>query len=58
MDSFLTHLGCTVTVLDSPNHLGEGVILNLHMKSPLDGRMAEVFLDKESLDKLKELLYG
>lgn len=58
MKSFVTPLGCIVTVLEAPPALGDGVLLNLRMVSPLDARMAEVFLDKESLDKLKELLYG
>lgn len=56
--SFTTPLGCIVTIIEAPERLGEGVLLNLRMESPLDNRMAEVFLDKESLDRLKELLYG
>lgn len=56
MDSFLTPLGCTVTVYEAPEHLGEGVLLNLRMAGPLDNRRAEVFLDKDSMEKLKGLL--
>lgn len=56
MKSFVTPLGCIVTVLEAPPVLGDGVLLNLRMVSPLDDRMAEVFLDKDSMEKLKGLL--
>lgn len=56
MKSFTTPLGCIVTIMEAPERLGEGVLLNLRMESPLDDRMAEVFLDKDSMEKLKGLL--
>lgn len=56
MKSFTTPLGCIVTIIEAPERLGEGVLLNLRMESPLDNRMAEVFLDKDSMEKLKGLL--
>ena len=56
MESFVTPLGCIVTVIEAPEHLGDGVLLNLRMASPLDNRRAEVFLDKDSMEKLKGLL--
>lgn len=45
-----------MTVVKAPEYLGEGVLLNLHMDQPGDGRMSEVFLDTESMANLYTLL--
>jgi len=56
MESFISPLGCIVSVFKAPEHLGEGVLLNLRMSGPLDNRMAEVFLDTDSIEALRENL--
>lgn len=51
--TFVTALGCKVSVVDSPDHLGTGSLIEFSV----DSRRAEVFLsvgDKELLRKMLE----
>lgn len=53
--SFVTHLGCTVTVVDGFAHL-PGMMLHLDMRQPGDKRHAEVHLSPEDVEALRGLL--
>jgi hypothetical protein len=53
---FVSALGCTVSTVPAPDHLGAGVLLRLRMDQPGDGREAEVYLSPEDITALKEAL--
>lgn len=47
-----TPLGARVLVGKFPNHLGEGVLLQLMMQDPDDGRWSEIYLDSDTICQL------
>jgi hypothetical protein len=51
-----TSLGCTVSVVPGYEHLGSGVMLHLDMLGDGDHRHAEVFLDDDVREWLREVL--
>lgn len=51
-----TSLGARLKVGKSPNHFGEGVVLQLMMQDPEDKRWAEVLLDHNAILRLLDAL--
>ena len=55
-ETFLSELGCNVTVSPAPEHMpANGVLLNLHMPYP-DLRSAQVFLSRANMASLRRAL--
>lgn len=52
----VTERGCTLTVIDAPEELGEGVLLRMRMKQVGGGRFWEVYLAPEDVRWLREVL--
>ena len=53
---FTSELGCTIRAIKAPDHLGDGVLLELRMEQDGDGRRAEVYLSESDVLMLKFIL--